>query len=142
MPLEVEPVLKKPPEPSPATKETERQLSKKELKKKGLEELEAVLAELGLQTEPSGQDDSHGNMCDFFSHVKNYFKYISSFLSESEICYCSNHFGWLNAIENYLISTSMKLKQTHVLVHPYICKSCLKRIAIWNFLAWNFSSGL
>ncbi|TQD92258.1 hypothetical protein C1H46_022140 [Malus baccata] len=60
-PLETEPV-KKLPEPSPAPKDTERQLSKKELKKKGLEELEAVLAELGYptNTETSGQDDSSG----------------------------------------------------------------------------------
>ncbi|CAN6699501.1 unnamed protein product [Malus baccata var. baccata] len=59
--VETEPV-KKLPEPSPAPKETERQLSKKELKKKGLEELEAVLAELGYptKTETSGQDDSNG----------------------------------------------------------------------------------
>ncbi|XP_019463316.1 PREDICTED: stress response protein NST1 isoform X2 [Lupinus angustifolius] len=61
VPAEAEPVLEKAPEPSLAIKETERQLSKKELKKKGLEELEAVLAELGYaQKEPSGQDESHG----------------------------------------------------------------------------------
>ena len=61
MPVEAEPVVKKHPEPSSANKETERQLSKKELKKKGLEELDAVLAELGYaQKEPGGQDDSHG----------------------------------------------------------------------------------
>lgn len=53
--------VKKPPEASSAPKDTERQLSKKELKKKGLEELEAVLAELGLgKSETSGQDDSRG----------------------------------------------------------------------------------
>ena len=63
VPVEAETVLKKPPEPSSATKETERQLSKKELKKKGLEELEAVLAELGYTPrESGGQDDSHGNI--------------------------------------------------------------------------------
>lgn len=61
---EAEPVLRKPPEPPVVTKEAERQLSKKELKKKGLEELEAVLAELGYtRKEPTGQeDDSNGNM--------------------------------------------------------------------------------
>lgn len=63
VPVDTEPVLEKPPQPSLATKETERQLSKKELKKKGLEELEAVLAELGFsQTEPSGDKDSNGNI--------------------------------------------------------------------------------
>ncbi|XLR04954.1 hypothetical protein HN51_059831 [Arachis hypogaea] len=61
VPTEAEAVVKKLPEPSLATKETERQLSKKELKKKGLEELEAVLAELGYTPrESTGQDDSHG----------------------------------------------------------------------------------
>lgn len=61
---EAEPVLQKPPEPPVVTKEAERQLSKKELKKKGLEELEAVLAELGYTPkEPTGQeDDSNGNV--------------------------------------------------------------------------------
>ncbi|WRX31774.1 hypothetical protein QQP08_024261 [Theobroma cacao] len=59
--VEVQPVVKKPPEASMVTKETERQLSKKELKKKGLEELDAVLAELGLtKPETSGPNDSHG----------------------------------------------------------------------------------
>ncbi|KAL4397919.1 hypothetical protein AHAS_Ahas01G0240000 [Arachis hypogaea] len=61
-PIEPETVVKKPREPSLSTKETEEQLSKKELKKKELEELEAVLAELGLQKEPGSQADSHGNM--------------------------------------------------------------------------------
>lgn len=63
VPVDAKPVVEKPAQPSLATKETERQLSKKELKKKGLEELEAVLAELGYpQREPSGHDDSHGNI--------------------------------------------------------------------------------
>lgn len=65
MPEEIEPVPQKPAEPSVVTKEAERQLSKKELKKKGLEELEAALAELGLgysPKEPSSQDDSLGNV--------------------------------------------------------------------------------
>ncbi|RYR30663.1 hypothetical protein Ahy_B01g055412 isoform B [Arachis hypogaea] len=61
-PVDPETVVKKPREPSLSTKETEEQLSKKELKKKELEELEAVLAEQGLQKEPESQADSHGNM--------------------------------------------------------------------------------
>lgn len=49
------------------SKETERQLSKKELKKKELAELEAVLAELGIPKKvTNGQDDSRGN---FFSQI-------------------------------------------------------------------------
>ncbi|KAL6221838.1 hypothetical protein ACLB2K_005230 [Fragaria x ananassa] len=58
VPVETE-TGKKLAEASPAPKDTERQLSKKELKKKGLEELDAVLAELGLgKNETSGQDES------------------------------------------------------------------------------------
>ena len=61
--VEVQPVVNKPPEASMVTKETERQLSKKELKKKGLEELDAVLAELGYtKQETSGPNDSLGNL--------------------------------------------------------------------------------
>lgn len=60
VPVDAKPVVEKPVQLVLITKETERQLSKKELKKKGLEELEAVLAELGYtQREPSGHDDSH-----------------------------------------------------------------------------------
>lgn len=58
-----EPVTKMPIEAPPAFKETERQLSKKELKKKGLEELEAVLAEFGyMNREKSSQDETQGNL--------------------------------------------------------------------------------
>ncbi|KAJ4837596.1 hypothetical protein Tsubulata_009702, partial [Turnera subulata] len=58
--VEAETVTKKPSEASLQHKETERQLSKKELKKKGLEELDAVLAELGYaKPETTGQDGSH-----------------------------------------------------------------------------------
>ena len=58
MPAEKEPVVEKPVE---APKDTDRQLSKKELKKKELAELEAVLAELGYPTsEASGQEGSRG----------------------------------------------------------------------------------
>ncbi|WCJ29734.1 copper ion binding [Euphorbia peplus] len=58
--LAVEPIIKKPSEASSSNKEPERQLSKKELKKKGLEELDAVLAELGYaKQDTGGQDDSH-----------------------------------------------------------------------------------
>ncbi|XP_044472410.1 FK506-binding protein 4-like [Mangifera indica] len=54
--VEIEPKVMKLPE----TPSAERQLSKKELKKKGLEELDALLAEMGLKKESSGQDESHG----------------------------------------------------------------------------------
>lgn len=61
--VEVEqPIVKKPPETPSAPKDTERQLSKKELKKKGLEELDALLAEMGLNKKESSQDGSHGNL--------------------------------------------------------------------------------
>ncbi|XP_038710666.1 nucleolar and coiled-body phosphoprotein 1-like isoform X1 [Tripterygium wilfordii] len=58
-PVEVEPVVKKPTEAPLVHKDTDRQLSKKELKKKELEELEAVLAELGLQKNANAQDEPH-----------------------------------------------------------------------------------
>ncbi|XP_044464341.1 ABC transporter F family member 4-like isoform X2 [Mangifera indica] len=58
--VEVEPIVMKPPEIPLAPKDPERQLSKKELKKKDLEELDALLAEMGLKKETSGQDGSHG----------------------------------------------------------------------------------
>ena len=66
VPVEKEPVIKKPPAASLPPKDTERQLSKKELKKKGLEELDAVLAELGL-IESCGQDESHGNLVIYYN---------------------------------------------------------------------------
>ncbi|KAF5176980.1 nuclear ubiquitous casein and cyclin-dependent kinase substrate 1-like, partial [Thalictrum thalictroides] len=47
-PIQTEPAVKKTPQAPVANKETERQLSKKELKKKELAELDAVLAELGM----------------------------------------------------------------------------------------------
>ncbi|XVE98518.1 hypothetical protein REPUB_Repub03eG0112900 [Reevesia pubescens] len=56
-----ESVLKKAPEVPAPPKETERQLSKKERKKKELAELEALLADFGVtQKESNGQDESHG----------------------------------------------------------------------------------
>lgn len=54
--------VKKPAEAPAPPKESERQLSKKELKKKEIEELDAVLAELGI----SGQDDSRGNIASLY----------------------------------------------------------------------------
>lgn len=54
-PVQTEPVAQKPLPVTLAPKDTERQLSKKELKKKGLEELDALLAEMGI----SGQDQSN-----------------------------------------------------------------------------------
>ncbi|XXG46738.1 hypothetical protein AAC387_Pa02g1508 [Persea americana] len=62
VPVSTEPVPKERPQPL-VSKETERQLSKKELKKKELAELEAVLAELGIpKKETNGQDDSHATV--------------------------------------------------------------------------------
>ncbi|KAL3586977.1 hypothetical protein D5086_013844 [Populus alba] len=55
-----EPVVKKTPEVPLPPKETERQLSKKERKKKELAELEALLADFGVaQKDSNGQDESH-----------------------------------------------------------------------------------
>jgi hypothetical protein len=58
-----EPVVKKSPEVSEPPKEVERQLSKKEKKKKELAELEALLADFGVtQNESNGQDESRGKL--------------------------------------------------------------------------------
>ncbi|GAB2261701.1 hypothetical protein Droror1_Dr00002698 [Drosera rotundifolia] len=55
--VQSEPVVKKAPESPVPAKETERQLSKKERRKKELEELEAVLAEFGgVQNDVNGQE--------------------------------------------------------------------------------------
>ena len=60
-PVHPEPVGKKTPEVSEPPKEAERQLSKKEKKKKELAELEALLADFGVtQNESNGQDESSG----------------------------------------------------------------------------------
>lgn len=60
-------VVKKPVEASVVPKESERQLSKKERKKKELAELEALLADFGVsQKESNGQDESRGKF-----YVKN-----------------------------------------------------------------------
>ena len=57
-----EPVLEKAPEVPAPPKEAERQLSKKERKKKELAELEALLADFGVtQKESNDEDESHGN---------------------------------------------------------------------------------
>lgn len=59
-PVEKEPVIEKPAEVV-ANKEAERQLSKKELKKKELAELEAMLAQFGFN-KVDDQDASQGNL--------------------------------------------------------------------------------
>lgn len=62
-----EPVVKKPAEVSAPPKEAERQLSKKEKKKKELAELEALLADFGVsQKESDSQDESRGKCLPFF----------------------------------------------------------------------------
>ncbi|KAJ8760123.1 hypothetical protein K2173_010979 [Erythroxylum novogranatense] len=57
-------LIKKPADATLVHKDTERQLSKKELKKKGLEELDAVLAELGYAKKETSSDDFHGSAQD------------------------------------------------------------------------------
>ncbi|KAL8521966.1 hypothetical protein ACS0TY_012206 [Phlomoides rotata] len=51
-----QPIVNKPVEASPAPKETERQLSKKERKKKELAELEAILADFGVTPNEKAED--------------------------------------------------------------------------------------
>ncbi|KAK6129705.1 hypothetical protein DH2020_036571 [Rehmannia glutinosa] len=52
-----QPMLEKPLEVSPAPKETERQLSKKERRKKELAELEAILADFGVNPKEKTEDE-------------------------------------------------------------------------------------
>ncbi|XP_073039130.1 uncharacterized protein [Primulina eburnea] len=52
-----EPTAKKPVELSPAPKEAERQLSKKEMKKKELAELDALLADFGINQKEKAEDE-------------------------------------------------------------------------------------
>ncbi|KAL0327571.1 UNVERIFIED_CONTAM: hypothetical protein Sangu_1835100 [Sesamum angustifolium] len=55
---QAEPMVQKPLEVSPAPKETERQLSKKERRKKELAELEAILADFGVNPKEKAEDES------------------------------------------------------------------------------------
>ncbi|XP_073129453.1 uncharacterized protein [Henckelia pumila] len=52
-----EPIAKRPVELSPAPKEAERQLSKKEMKKKELAELDALLADFGINQKERAEDE-------------------------------------------------------------------------------------
>ncbi|PIN14214.1 hypothetical protein CDL12_13168 [Handroanthus impetiginosus] len=52
-----EPIVQKPVEVSPVPKETERQLSKKERRKKELAELEAILADFGVNPKEKVEDE-------------------------------------------------------------------------------------
>ncbi|KAK4422296.1 Polyadenylate-binding protein-interacting protein 6 [Sesamum alatum] len=52
-----EPMVTRPVEVSPAPKETERQLSKKERRKKELAELEAILADFGVNPKEKAEDE-------------------------------------------------------------------------------------
>lgn len=66
--VDPEPEVKKPTEVPVFPKEAERQLSKKERKKKELAELEALLADFGVaQRESNGQDETQGN-CNNMPH--------------------------------------------------------------------------
>ena len=59
--MQPEPVVKKSSESSLVPKETEKQLSNKERKKKELAELDALLADFGVsQKENNGQGESSG----------------------------------------------------------------------------------
>lgn len=58
---QTESMVEKPVEVSLAPKETERQLSKKERKKKELAELEAILADFGVKPNEKAEDEPSGN---------------------------------------------------------------------------------
>lgn len=80
VPAPAEPVVKK-PAPSIVPKDAERQLSKKELKKKELAELDAVLAELGISGKDNNSetDGTNGNkVINFDVHLCFYFQLFLS----------------------------------------------------------------
>lgn len=56
-----EPVVKKSVDASPANKEVDKQISKKERRKKELAELEAILAEIGVAPKEKAIDESSGD---------------------------------------------------------------------------------
>ncbi|XP_057810498.1 uncharacterized protein LOC131024943 isoform X1 [Salvia miltiorrhiza] len=64
-----EPLVTKPAEATSAPKETERQLSKKERRKKELAELEAILADFGVNPKEKAEDEaSSGNILPLFNY--------------------------------------------------------------------------
>lgn len=70
----MEPVENKAPEVPSAPKEAERQLSKKEIKKKELAELEALLADFGVSPKVDNTpDESQGNRVIIFRSWNIYF---------------------------------------------------------------------
>ncbi|KAK9100877.1 hypothetical protein Scep_024307 [Stephania cephalantha] len=80
-PVQTEPTIQKPAEASLVQKDTERQLSKKELKKKELAELDAVLAELGIsQSENNGQNEEQGYV----------YEWLLLFLFNMDACFLLN----------------------------------------------------
>lgn len=73
-PVHPEPAVKKVPEAAAAPKEAERQLSKKERKKKELAELDALLADFGVsQKDSNSQDESRGNIIFVVSNLLLFF---------------------------------------------------------------------
>lgn len=57
---QAEPIVQKPVQVFSAPKETERQLSKKEKKKKELEDLDALLADMGVNPKEKAEDKPSG----------------------------------------------------------------------------------
>lgn len=62
--------VKKALEVAVPAKETERQLSKKERKKKELAELEALLADFGVSQKDSNEQDESRGKCDLYLLMK------------------------------------------------------------------------
>lgn len=127
-----------------AVKETERQLSKKELKKKELAELEAVLAELGInKSETSGQEDSQGKLllnlfyslldcgCMLICHMNEYSKYYLSVILNFYIVMLCCFFHSQGKERNSLIIPASlfekekwiftRLYRTHTCIYIYMC---------------------
>lgn len=92
---QTEPIVTKPVEASPAPKETERQISKKERRKKELAELEAILADFGVNTKDKAEDEPSGNCLSTVLYETNHLILISGehpFCKIYMICHRSSKF--------------------------------------------------
>lgn len=100
-------LMVKAPEVSAAPREAERQLSKKERKKKELAELEALLADFGVAPKESsnGQNESRGNL-DQLSAINNF---LASNFQVKNYVSTTIHGRWGSSLNQLLKNTSLKL---------------------------------
>lgn len=108
--------MKKPAYVPAPPKEAEKQLSKKERKKKELAELEALLADFGVAPKESdSQDESRGNCEQFFQ--------INSAIMIRDCC--SSVFSLLVPFALFYFSASEILCKERIKAESYSFPSCL-----------------